>query len=277
MTVMEQPGTARGVEIATVVLPVDFSSLSWQVLPLASHVARRFGATVRPFHVDTASPWLDETWATLQLRATPFGRSVSVGVTASASAVDGILRFAREDPDTLIAMSAHGHSGLGELALGSVCEGVLRGTDAAVLTAGPSFEIERHAFVRRIVACVDMTSGGGLIVPEALGWARALDVPLELVTVQGHPASSNRPVQEQAQRFACSVRQLSEADPRVSGLVLRGSRPAGEIVRHVAALRGTLLAMSTHARPAVARTILGSTASAVLRHSPTGLLLRHRP
>jgi len=277
MTVMEQPGTARHIEIATVVLPVDFSPLSWQALPLASHVARRFGARLEPFHVDTASPWRDEESATLHLRATPFGRPVSVAVTASPDPVGGIVRFAAHDPRTLIAMSAHGHSGLGELAFGSVCEGVLRAADSTVLTVGPHFDVERHAFVRRVVACVDMTSGGEAIVPEAFGWARALDVPLELVTVQAHPSSSDSPDQEDAARFEQLVRDLGAVDPRVGGLVLRGSRPAAEIVRHVTALRGTLLAMATHARPAIARTIVGSTAAAVLRHGPTGLILCRRP
>ncbi len=73
------------------------------------------------------------------------------------------------------------------------------------------------------------------------------------------------------------VSDLKTIDDRVSGLVLRGSRPANEIVRHVTALRGTLLAMSTHARPSVARTVTGSTATTVLRHTPTGLLLCRRP
>jgi nucleotide-binding universal stress UspA family protein len=102
-------------------------------------------------------------------------------------------------------------------------------------------------------------------------------VPFELVTVLGHPTSSDSSEQEDAVRFEGFVRELGTVDPRVTGLVLRGNRPAAEIVRHVTALRGTLLAMSTHARPAVARTIVGSTAASVLRHGPTGLLLCRRP
>jgi nucleotide-binding universal stress UspA family protein len=122
-----------------------------------------------------------------------------------------------------------------------------------------------------------MTSGGEAVVPEAFGWAQALDVPFELITVQAHAPSSDRIEGEQAAAFDRFVSDLKAVDDRVSGLILRGTRPATEIVRHVTALRGTLLAMSTHARPMVARTVTGSTATSVLRHSPTGLLLCRRP
>jgi nucleotide-binding universal stress UspA family protein len=276
MTVMEKFGTARKVDISTIVLPVDFSPLSWQVLPLAAHVARRFHAQLRPIHVDTASPWRDESEAALRLRATAFGRPVTVTVVASPDPVTGITHFAGSQPRSLTAMSSHGHSGFGEIAFGSVCEGVLRSADATILTAGPKFDVERHAFIRRVIATVDMTTGGESILPEAFGWARALDVPFELITVLPQRPGSDRIEQEQQARFARLVSDLGAVDPRVTGLVLRGARPAHEIVRHVAALRGTLLAMSTHARPMVARTIVGSTAASVLRHSPTGLLLSHR-
>jgi nucleotide-binding universal stress UspA family protein len=276
MTVMEKFGVARKIDISTVVMPVDFSPLSWQVLPLAAHVARRFRAQLRPFHVDTASPWRDESEAALRLRATAFGRPVTVSVVASPDPVTGVTQFAGSQPRSVIAMSSHGHTGFGEIAFGSVCEGVLRSADSTILTVGPKFDIERHAFIRRVVAAVDMTTGGESIVPEAFGWARALDVPFELITVLAHRPSSDRLEQEQQARFDRLVNDLAAVDPRVTGLVLRGARPAGEIVRHVAALRGTLLAMSTHARPMVARTVVGSTATSVLRHSPTGVLLCHR-
>jgi nucleotide-binding universal stress UspA family protein len=284
MAVLEQRSaadmteTTRKVRISTVVLPVDFSTLGWEALPLAEHVARRFDAQVRPVHVDTASPWLDDvTESALQLRATPFGRPVSVTVVAAPDPVTGVTDFVGGDPATLIAMSSHGHSGIGELAFGSVGEGILRSTDATVLTVGPRFDVARHAFIRRIVVCVDMTTGGEAILPEALAWARTLKVPLELVTVVSRTATSDLPEQEVAARFDRLVSELSATYPDVTGLMLKGSRPATEIVRHVSALRGTLVAMATHARPAVARTIVGSTAGAVLRHSPAGVLLCRRP
>ena len=276
MTLMEQPGTARHIEISRVVLPVDFSPLSWQALPLALHVGRRFGADVTPVHVDTASPWRDEGDAAAALRATPFGRPITVKVVAAPDPVGGILRFASDEPNRLIAMSTHGHSGFGELAFGSVCEAILRAAETTVLAVGPRFDVARHAFVRRVVACVDLTTGGEAVVPEAFGWARALDVPLELVTVQDRRPTSDNFEQEQSARFDRLVEDLAALDPRVSGVVLRGARPANEIVQHVSALRGTLVAMATRARPALARTIVGSTPTAVLRHSPGGVLLCRR-
>jgi nucleotide-binding universal stress UspA family protein len=276
MTVMAQVREAPQVRVSTVLLPIDFSPLSWRILPLALHVAKRFGATVQPLHIDTASPWRDEESAPLRLRATPFGHRVDVLVSADSDAVEGILRVAAELPDPLLALSTHGHTGVGELAFGSVSEGVLRRSRGPVLTVGPMFDISRHDRVRRILACVDATSGSDEIVPEAFAWAQRLDVPLELLTVLPSNDRTYQFVQPDAASFEALVAQLSDIDPRVTGLVVNGPRTAREIVQHAAARRGTLLAMATHARPPVARAVVGSTTAAVVRHTPTGLLLCRR-
>lgn len=282
MTVMDQLFAEQAVDIQTVILPVDFSPLSWRILPLAQSVAKQFGATIQPIHVDTASPWrsgdgrgLPEA-APLRLRATPYGHRVDVMVTAEADAADGILRFAHFVPKSLIAISAHGRTGVGEFAFGSVSEEVLRRTSSAVLAVGPTFDVERHADVRRIVACVDMTTGGDAIIPDALTWAQRLDVPLELLTVEPTRSTAYEQTKDDRAVFEHMVSALAMRDPRVSGVIARSPWPAREIVAHAAARRGTLLAMATHARPPVARTVVGSTVMAVVRHSPTGLLLRRR-
>jgi nucleotide-binding universal stress UspA family protein len=267
---------APPVKVSSVGLPGVFSPLSWRFRRVAVHVAHRLGAAVQPVHIDTASPWKDGESAPLRLRATPFGQRVDVLVSADGDPVDGILRVAASLPEPVIALSTHGHTGVGELAFGSVSEGVLRGTDEPVLAVGPMFDLERHEGVRRIVACVDMTAGGDQIVPDALAWAQRLDVPLELLTVFPGRDRSYELVQPDVASFEQFVSQLAEVDPRVSGLVLHGPRTAREIVMHAGARRGTLLAMATHARPPVTRAVVGSTTAAVVRHTPTGLLLRRR-
>jgi nucleotide-binding universal stress UspA family protein len=252
--------------------------MSWQVAPLAHQLAGKFGADVTPLHVDTASPWRDgESSATLRLRVTPHGRREDVLVTAAAHAADGILAVAESLPDALIAMASHGHTGLGELALGSVCEDVLRRHPAPMLLTGPQFDVARYSYVRRIVACIDLGIGGDAVVPDALAWARALDVPLQVVTVLPRSLDADTAIGMEALRFSQLIDSIEDPEGRVSALLLEGSRPAHEIVDHVRGLRGTLLAMSTHAWPAMVRTVAGSTVMSVLRHTPSGVLVRRRP
>jgi nucleotide-binding universal stress UspA family protein len=49
------------------------------------------------------------------------------------SAAEKIIEVARESPETLIAMSTHGASGVGRWVLGSVTERVVRHSDTAVV------------------------------------------------------------------------------------------------------------------------------------------------
>jgi nucleotide-binding universal stress UspA family protein len=278
MTIKQAVHAGPAVKVRHVVVPVDFSAMSWQVAPLAHHLASRFGADVTPVHVDTASPWRDgEDAAVLRLRATPYGRREDVLVTAAANAADGILETAGVNSDTLIAMSTHGHTGLGELALGSVCEEVLRRHPEPVLLTGPQFDVARHSDVRRIVACVDLSTGGDAVVPDALAWAQVLDVPLQIVTVLPRKAIPDSAIGAEALRFTQLVDSIDDPDGRVSALLLEGARPAHEIVEHVRGLRGTLLAMNTHAWRPMVRTVAGSTVMSVLRHTPSGVLVRRRP
>ena len=52
MTVMEQVRHVPGLDVENVVLPVDFSPLSWRILPLAEHIAFgfRFEEFLEPAH-----------------------------------------------------------------------------------------------------------------------------------------------------------------------------------------------------------------------------------
>ena len=262
--------------IATVYVPTDFSPLSWQVLPLAGYLAKRFGARLVPVHVDTTRPWQPEDAAAIRLRVTPFGRAVDVLVTADADPVRGLERTLARAPGSVLALSTHGRSGFGELTFGSVVEGLLRRIDAPMVAVGPGFDIGRHAFVRRVVAAVDVGATADALVADAVAWARLLEVPLELVHVRAPLYGDGRREPDDVARFEALAAEAAAEDPRVTAVVLPGVRRAREVVSHAAALRGTLLAMSSRARPATERMVVGSAVTAVLRHTPTGVLLLRR-
>lgn len=267
MTVIEGMDIDTRPDYGDIVIPVDFSPLGWRVLPLARTLARAFGAEVRPVHVDTSSPWRDEGPQPLSLTSAPFGRRVVVDVIADTDATHGISTYLAGRERALVAMSTHGHGGVGELAFGSLSEGVLRRSDDAIVVVGPQFDVGRYSGVRRVTACIAGHGDAAVIVPVALRWARALAVPLEIVTVQPAGARSDMFVQWMAD-------DLAAVYPYVTAIMLVGNRPGPEIVRYATAQPGTLLAMATHARPALSRAVAGSVVMHVARHSPSGLLLR---
>ena len=279
MTILEPTHEVAKLAFSHVVMPVDFSPLSWRVLPLARTVARTTGATLEPLHVDTASPWREpDDGSKLTLTASPFGRRVEVNVVAAKDPAVAIADFAHRSGDALIAMSTHGHTGIGELAFGSVSEGVLRHTDGPVLLAGPGFDVGRHSMLHRIVVCVDASADSLVVVPDALVWAHTFDVPVELMTVlPGQPTADMAPERETAADMERIVRELSRDHERITALVLHGARAGFEIVRYCDSIPGTLIVMSTHARPALPRAVVGSVVMHAARHATTGILLRRRP
>ena len=126
------------------------------------------------------------------------------------------------------------------------------------------------------------------ILPFASQLAKGLDIPMVLLAVIDHDAltqsleafpEGERPSPSQVSQAAETAAQkrlqevaagLADDDVRASSVVVNG-KPAEQIVR-VADQEGCdLIAMSTHARPALARAILGSVTDKVIHssHLPT--------
>lgn len=259
-----------------VVVPVDFSPLSWQAVTQASRMARAFAVPRRVIHVDTASPWRDEGAHELVLRGGPSGELVEVTVVAERSSADGILRVLGDDESSLLVMSTHGHTAAAEMTTGSTAETVLRRWHGPMLLAGPRFKIAPVPF-RRIVLCIDpeSMSTSPPLADDVVAWAATFDVPIEALTVVGsRPLSDFEAILRQNERLEAMTEMLS-TDDRVAKLVrLEGKRPGRDIARYAGAVDGTLLALPTHARTPSARLVLGSTAVSVLRHVTSPVLVR---
>lgn len=143
-------------EIATILVPTDFSADAEQALATALDLAETFDARVvllHAYHLDlpfTAPPIggpliLPEGFyveyrnqATHQVeeaakRASQGGRDVS-GVAVESPAWEAILEQARTLPADLIVMGTRGLTGIKHVALGSVAERVVRMAKCPVLT-----------------------------------------------------------------------------------------------------------------------------------------------
>lgn len=262
-----------------VVVPVDFSPLSWRALTQGGRMARAFGVPCRVVHVDTSSPWLDEGAHRLVLRSAPGGIRVGVDVVAARSAADGIMRVLGDDEAALLVMSTHGHTAASEITSGSTAEALLRRWRGPILLAGPNYRIAPVPF-RRIVFCVDpdSTASSPLLIDDVVAWASTFTVPIEVLSVVDPLLQSDfEAILRQNERLEAVVESLSNDDRNARLVRLEGSRPAQDIARYVDAVEGTLVALPTHARTPSARLVLGSTAIAVLRHVTSPMLVRRFP
>jgi nucleotide-binding universal stress UspA family protein len=277
---MTTPTAANAERLATtyaqVLMPVDFSRLSWRALPLADALARRFAVPRRILHVDTSSPWLDEGSSSLVLKATPLGHQVDVEVVAARSAAEGITRTLGDDESSLLVMSTHGHTGAGELVMGSTTEGVLREWSGAFVAAGPHFEAPGRSFSRIMLAVEPSMAPPMRLVEDVRAWAIALQVPVDLVSVTS-PAMAADATEgamiDEAQRAVAAVISFDDAVP-VGFRQIESGREAHALVAAADERPGTILALATHARSAGARVLLGSVAMASLRHAKSSVLLR---
>jgi nucleotide-binding universal stress UspA family protein len=258
---------------AQVLLPVDFSALSWRSLPIATAMARAFGVPCRVVHVDTSSPWLDAPARVLALNAGPGARSVQVEVVAARSAAAGIVRMLGDDESSLLVMSSHGHTAAAELAMASTAEEVLRTWRGPVLVNGPRSRLA-HPLVSRIVVATPPS----MHVPVALAndvraWAERFGAAIELLTVADEATGIPYDFEAERARVArlTEVAELLGARP----VKVEGQRAAHEIVNYANACPGTLIAMAPRVKPIARQLFLGSVSKAVLRHSKGPVLFRH--
>lgn len=278
MTISSVTRSKLATSYSQVVLPVDFSPRSWRVLALATRMSHAFGVPRHVLHVDTSSPWLDEGSHSLVVGNGPAGGRVKVDVVAARSAADGIVTI--EDQErSLLVMSTHGHSAAAELVTGSTADEVLRRWHGPLLLAGPRYQLSPIPF-RRVVLCLDPEFSGmpAELAADVHSIAAAFDMPIEVLSIMDRgPEADFNSILRQNLRLEEAAEALA-TDERVAKLIrLTGTHPGRDIAQYVDAKHGTVVALTTHARPPMARVLFGSTALAVLRHVTSPMLVRRFP
>ena len=145
------PGT-RMLPIRRMVIALDGSSFSTEVLGPALDFARVTGARISLLEVVTRSGGLARMFRSSERSAEAAERflrevrssipqqygSVDVRVVEEGNAAAGITRETHREDVDLVAMATHGRGGLRRLVLGSVAESVVRGARAPVLLYRPT-------------------------------------------------------------------------------------------------------------------------------------------
>ena len=191
---------------ARILVPVDGSSLSEQVLPYVQQLGLGLSIPVTLMTVvepsppsiglhlgpssqeqDTVRHRADHAVAYLNSLADAFrsdGVTVST-LTPSGAPAQEIVQEAEREADTLIAMSGHGRSGVARWWLGSVADRVLHTTDAPLLVIR-FHEGERPTHAEgfsRVVVPVDGSPRAEEILPHVAHITKALGIAVDLVRV----------------------------------------------------------------------------------------------
>jgi nucleotide-binding universal stress UspA family protein len=267
--------------VTTLVVPLDGSLLAEAALrPAVAFAARAVDGRVLAV---TCSPDDgDEALAYLEDRSRRFRGVVPVEVrfVTSDSAGDGIADTVATTPGSVVCMATHGHGGVRAAVLGSVAEQVVRRADAPVVLVGPHCRTsllvgeESH-----LVVCTDGSAFAEAVVDDAIAWANELDLApwfVEVVAPDENVAPPeatprNREVEAATAHLERLARRAGNATTDTE--VLHGADVCRSIVTFAERLSAGLVAMATHGRTGLARTVLGSVSTDVVRHAPCPVLL----
>ena len=295
-----------------IVVPLDGSSLSEQVLPYVRQLAAGLSIPVTLISVveppplgvaqglnpqlhehetdqltSRAKSYLDPVANALRDAGIDIMTGTPTGIPAQA-----IVDEAEKVPDTLIAMSGHGRSGVARWWLGSVADRVLHLTNNPMLIVrshGPEALTHADRF-DRVVVPVDGSELAEQVLPHVVRMACGLGLTVELVSVISARAEFRQmavpevynpayeDIAKQAEKdssrylaqLAASLR--AQGVPAVEERLLHGD-PTACIIDAASETPDRLVAMTTHGRSGIGRWVLGSVADRVVRNSGDPVLL----
>ncbi len=297
--------TERGLAIANILTPVDFSPASLQAIEFAMPLVKEFGAHLHLAYVDNeyskfnpapllALLSLDRRDAVLRhLRRAAKKYSSSLRGAESVHSLKGrpfeeICRLAREIPSDLIVMSTRGNTGIKHLTLGSTAERVLRYSPCPVLVvrptdqqkgAGRNGKMQSIGF-RKILVPIDFSecSLAGLNYAKAL--ARHFGSTLVLlnsvapqyyVTSDEYarydlPLLMEQLEQTSREQMRDLVRHTDWKGIKVESSLQIG-HPGQQICARAEEQAADVIVTATHGRTGLKHVLLGSTAEYVVRHA----------
>jgi nucleotide-binding universal stress UspA family protein len=208
---------------------------------------------------------------------------------------DEILAFASEVDADLIAMSAHGRSGISRWVLGSVADRVLHGAMCPVLIVRARSQQVQPTY-QHILVPLDGSELAEQVLPHVSALIRPNYTRVYLISVLANGFSdrtitllTSSPPGLQISTTALSKAEvqlttymrrvaaaLRERGATVNTTVKHGS-PAEEILAHAAEVNVDLIGMTAHGLSGVSRWMYGNVASKVLQGSHCPVLLVHPP
>jgi nucleotide-binding universal stress UspA family protein len=305
---MTMTDTANGIH--SILVGLDGSTLAETILPTLRALARRCRAEIVLLHVvhvpktvpAEAGIALDEVVEQERREAAGYLRRLAReldtdGIAVRTAVVVGetapeIVRFAEHEHIDLVALATHGRSGMQRLLHGSVADAVLHTATRPLLLLRPSLETPAPADIRRLVVALDGSPLAEQALPPARELARALGVPLVLLSVVDllQPAFAADPyggvsypriltiLEEGTEQYLAEV-AVRERKHGVTVETVRATGNPSEVIAHyVKAHPDSLLVLGTHGRSGWRAALIGSVARrVVLLASAPVLVVRAKP
>jgi nucleotide-binding universal stress UspA family protein len=259
----------------TIVVPIDTVAGSDAAVPVAGAIARQSGGRVVLLTVVSPEADTFEPMSRLADLADWHGVDAHCRVQPAVDIGDAILSECG-GPNTLICMETRARGALGEMAIGSVSERVLRESSGPVLLVGPHCAPAPERFETMVVG-LDGSVLAESILPLVADWSAHLDVLPWLFQVLPSAllfGNGDDDIQDSCyvQRLA---HQLARAGRPVEWDVCRDRHPAAAIARYASDRPGALIALTTHGRSGVSRMALGSVALDVAGRATVPVLVAH--
>lgn len=297
-----------------ILVPLDGSELAEQVLPYVRVLGKGLQARIEllrvfePVSPSLADPahglYLDRIIASVRTQVQDYLENIAAtlrkdGLTVSTVVHEGnpaasIVQEAETIPDTLVAISTHGRSGITRWVMGGTTDKVLHATTHPLLIVRVRDLPESAPPVKlnSILVPLDGSAIAEQALPHAVTLAARLGLKVTLLRVTLSPHDYPLPASDFAGYPLARIEGLIErgdAEAReyleticeklreqgvasVEGRVVHG-HPGATIIDTARALQGCLVVMTTHGVSGLDRWIRGSVANRVVRHSVDPVLV----
>ena len=282
---MKSAATATEIALNNVLYLTDFSDCAEAALPVATAIAREFGAKIHAMHV-----LLPDVYTSL---APEFGQVVAAGLEQAAEAnmreiesrLSGlphqtnvervshvwptVQREVQRNNIDLVILGTHGRTGVQKFLFGSVAEEIWRRAQVPVLTIGPAVAPRASERFNCVLFATDFTAQSLAGLPYAVSMAREYRAHLVLV----HVIRQFRQEEILGELSAAdAIYHLSQIVPRDAGLwsrpelMIKYGEPARAIVDTARACGADLivLAVRNGDRFGIATHLPGTTAHQVV-------------
>ncbi len=280
-----------------ILVPLDGSQLSETILPYARTIAGALMvpvellATIEPSTL-SAKGQTDPHKANadyLNRVATSFREPKSVLSSVEiGNPADVIVDKASLQPDTFIAMSTRGRSGIQRWMMGSVADKVLHATTSPLLllrgeTDGKTSGEEP---LSKVLVPLDGSPLAEKALPHVLELAARMKMEVVVARAPAAPRAATvdqegnpefkkiaKEIVKEAETYLeTKVKEIQAKGLKVSSLLLDGEA-AGEIIDLARKTPNNLIAISTHGWSGIGRWVLGNVTERVVRHSGDPVLI----
>lgn len=278
-----------------ILVPLDGSKFGESVIPVALALAGLEGGRIHLVHVEESRPLVggrieepsalelgDAYVAALEARIREEAGDVPLeSRVLGGRVVETLLDYARDASIDLIVMSTHGRGSLSRFWLGSVADGVIRGSGVPVLLLRPDLrrtaESGSQVSCERLLVAMDHSEESERALATAVRLGRHLGAEMRLLEVVEVPPipfvpeGVVPPVASPPDLGAARTRLqrlAEEVDEWATGIDVRAradDEAAEGILAEAQAWPADLIVLGTRGRGGAARMLLGSVADKVVR------------